>query len=265
MSRDGRVDVGLTTVTSRTVLPSPHDASGRAEFVAERLRDAIRLGLVLDGERLPAEPVLADQMGVATVTLREALSALRAEGLIVTRRGRGGGSFVRVEADRVQRHLAAQLTQWSVQDLREIGDHRAAVSGAAAALAADRALPAEVARMHAQLERLAAASSTSERRRADTQFTIEIAAAAQTSRLAREEVRLRAEVGDLLWLSHDDDEHRQAVRSRRRLVTAIGSRRRAAARSLAERLVWADMDHLIRLRLDAYAISPRSPGFGAAG
>src|SRR4051794_24590495 len=89
-----RLGVGLTTATARTILGTAQP-SGRAEQVAQRLGEAIRLGLILDGERLPPEIQLSEQLGVATVTLREALAALRKEGLIVTRRGRGGGTFVR--------------------------------------------------------------------------------------------------------------------------------------------------------------------------
>src|SRR5438445_33045 len=78
-------------------------------------------------------------------------------------------------------------------------DHRAAISGAAARLAAERALPDEVEGLRAQAARLRTAETVSERRRADTQFTLGVAAAAQSTQLAGEEMRLRAELGDLLW------------------------------------------------------------------
>src|SRR6266576_1204176 len=84
----------LTTVRARTLF-TPLDTGGRADTVTRRLAQAIRLGLLLDGERLPAESQLAGQLGVSTVTLREALATLRTMGLVETRRGRGGGSFVR--------------------------------------------------------------------------------------------------------------------------------------------------------------------------
>src|SRR5262249_38648609 len=78
---------------------------------------------------------------------------------------------------------------FSTQELRDLGDHRAAVSGMAAKLAAERALPEEVRSLARQVERLGAARTTSERRRADTQFNIEVAAAAQSPRLTQEEPR----------------------------------------------------------------------------
>jgi DNA-binding FadR family transcriptional regulator len=232
----------LTTATARTLL-MPLDG-GRAELVARRLGEAIRLGLLADGDRLPPERRLAEQLGVAPVTLREALAMLREEGLVTTRRGRRGGTFVHAPAD-----LGEPLRRFSVQELRDLGDHRRAIAGTAAQLAAERALPEEVGRLREQLERLRAAVLPSDRRRADTQFTIEVAAAAQSPRLTREEARLRAEVGDLLALGRDD--HAALVRERVLLVRAIAGRRSARARQLAEKHVVAETARLIELRLGA--------------
>jgi DNA-binding FadR family transcriptional regulator len=248
--------VGLTTVAARTLLApgdqlGPAGGLGRADQVVRRLSEAIRLGLILDGERLPPEARLAEQLGVSTVTLREALAVLREQGLVTTRRGRGGGTVVRAPGD-LAGGLVRRLRGFTIQELRDLGDHRGAVSGTAARLAAERALPGEVENLSRQVQRLRAATTTSERRRADTQFTIEVAAAAQSPRLAREELRLRAEIGDLLWLQLDEDDHRESVRARDELVTAIQRRRPARARELAERHVAADTARLVRLRLRIY-------------
>jgi DNA-binding FadR family transcriptional regulator len=234
----------LTTATARTLLAPLEESGGRADLVARRLGEAIRLGLLLDGERLPPELQLADQLGVSTVTLREALAVLRDEGLVATRRGRKGGTFVRAPAD-----PGEPLRRFSVQELRDLGDHRSAIAATAAELAAERALPEEIRRLGEQVERLRAAATPSERRRADSQLAIEVAAAAQSPRLAREEARLRAEIGDLLALGGAD--HDALVRARGRLVAAIGERRAARARDLARRHVATETRRLIRLRLRA--------------
>src|SRR5262249_28614159 len=138
--------VGATSVPSLRArsLFAPIDAGGRAETVVWRLIQAIRLGLLLDGERLLAESALASQFGVSSVTLREALATLRSMGLVETRRGCGGGSFVRAPQEPQPAHLERPLRLLSLHELRDIGDHRAAVAGAAAKLAAERALAGDV-------------------------------------------------------------------------------------------------------------------------
>jgi GntR family transcriptional regulator len=61
--------------------------------VADRLRQQIDSGEWSAGHKLPSESELMAQFGVSRVTVRLAIGALRSEGLIVTRQGRG--SFVR--------------------------------------------------------------------------------------------------------------------------------------------------------------------------
>ncbi len=69
------------------------------EETVERLLQAIKLGLVRYGERLPAERDLAVRLGVSRVTLREAIRDLQRAGYVESRRGRFGGTFVRYRPD----------------------------------------------------------------------------------------------------------------------------------------------------------------------
>jgi DNA-binding FadR family transcriptional regulator len=64
------------------------------EITVARLAQAIKLGLVAEGDRLPAERDLAERLQVSRVTLREAIRALREAGYLESRRGRTGGTFV---------------------------------------------------------------------------------------------------------------------------------------------------------------------------
>jgi DNA-binding FadR family transcriptional regulator len=244
--------VGLTTAAARVIMGSGDEPVGRADQVAQRLGRAIRLGLILDGERLPPEIRLSEQLGIANVTLREALATLREQGLVLTRRGRAGGTFVRAPLDADPAALPGRLAALSTQDIRELDDHRAAIATTVADLAAQRAVPDEVDELHRQVERLRAARTPSERRRADTQFTILLASAAQSSRLTTEAIRLLAEIGDLLWLRLSPAEHDDAVRVRFRLVNAVGRGNRARAREAAEQQVAADTRRLLDLRLALY-------------
>ena len=67
------------------------------EGCVEQLATAIRLGVYPSGTALPAERDLAERMGVARATLREAIAALRQTGMVRTTRGRGGGTVVSYE------------------------------------------------------------------------------------------------------------------------------------------------------------------------
>src|ERR1700735_5121517 len=78
---------GISLIAPLTVL-------SRAEEVALRVGQAIKLGLLPDGEQLPSEAEFAAQLGVSPMTLREALAMLRQQGLVQTLRVRAGGTFV---------------------------------------------------------------------------------------------------------------------------------------------------------------------------
>ena len=242
--------VGLTTSTARAVLGTS-DALARADRVAERLARAIELGLILDGERLPPEAQLADELGTATVTLREALATLRAHGLVETRRGRGGGTYVR-HTDPDDHALSERLAGWTVVALRELGDHRRAISGTCAALAAERGLEPDVARLHQRIGILERATTASDRRRAATQLSLEVAAAAQSSTLTREELALHSRLGDLLWWRSDEEHHALVVGLWGRLASAVGRGAAGEAREVAEALVHREGERLVALRMTLY-------------
>lgn len=184
------------------------------------------------------------------MTLREALSTLRHDGLVETRRGRGGGSFARSPTEASMDRLRTTLRELSVHELREIADQHLAISGVAALLAAERADDGDIAALHGLIERLEAASTPGDRRRADARFHIEIAAAAQSSRLTRQEIDLQAEVSELLWMpSSEAIPHREAVADHREILRAIESGDTALARSAAERHVTRGIERLIEFHL----------------
>jgi len=239
----------VTTVRARALF-APLDAGGRAETVTRRLIDAIGLGLLLDGERLPTEADLAGQLGVSTGTLRDGLAALRTMGLVETRRGRGGGSFIRAPRGHDRTRLELPLRHRSLHELRDVGDHRAAIAGAAARLAAERAVDGEVATLREHLERLRAARTLTDRRRADARIHVEIAATAQSPRLTREEMGLWSTVGDLIWLPVGPAQIAAVIDEHIPLIDAIEDHDGERARGLAERHVAAETDRLLALRLE---------------
>lgn len=60
----------------------------RHSAIAEQLRDRIRRGELAPGDSLPSEAALCDAFGVSRGTARQALTTLRAEGLIAGGRGK---------------------------------------------------------------------------------------------------------------------------------------------------------------------------------
>ncbi len=62
--------------------------------IGEQLAEAIASGALAPGDRLPPERVLAAELGVSRMTVRQALGALERRGLIARTQGRGGGTFV---------------------------------------------------------------------------------------------------------------------------------------------------------------------------
>lgn len=73
----------------------PVRAANAFEETVERLLQAVRLGVVAPGQRLPPERELAARFGVGREKVRESLRALTAAGYLEARRGRYGGTFVR--------------------------------------------------------------------------------------------------------------------------------------------------------------------------
>ena len=73
----------------------PVRAGNGFEEALEQILHVVRLDLVPGGQRLPAERELADMLGISRVVLREVLRVLQEQGLVESRRGRYGGTFVR--------------------------------------------------------------------------------------------------------------------------------------------------------------------------
>ncbi|WP_310734588.1 FadR/GntR family transcriptional regulator [Azohydromonas caseinilytica] len=149
------------------------EAGTLADQIHARMVEAILCGDFPRGSRLPTEWELASRFGVARSTVREALSRLRSDGIIETRRG--SGSHV------VGAPAAAGVTTppiHSLADVERFYAFRSCVEAGAAAAAAECCCPEELGAIRAGLEALRQAM---ERGRpsaeADTQFHVAIARA----------------------------------------------------------------------------------------
>ena len=211
--------------------------AGRAEQVARRLADAIVLGVLTPGERLPSEAELARRFGVALVTTREGLGILRQAGLVETRRGREGGSFVVHPGDTDDALLTTRLRGLSQVELSDLAVYVTAIAAGCADRAAERSTPADDERLR---EWLAAADfeAAPQARRNAGGFLLELAVLSQSTRLVREQLRLQAEFGPLLWLGMRDPGVRAgAAAATRAIAQAVAARDAAAARAEVSRLL----------------------------
>jgi len=206
---------------ARSAIFAPLGDQGRAVRVENRLAEAIRSGVLTDGERLPSEPELAAMLGVATVTAREALVALRAQGLVTTTRGRGGGSFVTRPEPSGAAELGSRLAAMSRVELRDRGTIYGVILAGCAELAAERADATDIEGLHALLVD-PGETDVGLWRHADSELYLSIAALTQSARMTREVVRLEADFGALLRLPLSDAAFRAATAARHRaLVDAI--------------------------------------------
>ncbi len=106
------------------------------EEIGQRIADDIASGRLMPGARLPTEQEMIDAMGVSRTVIREAVAALRAEGLIATRQGIG--SFVAEQPAQALFRIEPGQTA-TLADALHIMELRTAVETEAAGLAAERA------------------------------------------------------------------------------------------------------------------------------
>jgi DNA-binding FadR family transcriptional regulator len=244
----------------RAVFAPLDEGTFRSKAVVRRLGSAIALGLIPDGERLPAETALAASLNVSTMTLREALADLRARGLVVTRRGRDGGSFVQAHQDALDGLSQARLRQLGTADLRELGDVHAAIAGATARLAAARASESEIARLRDIVDRLSTSRQEAQQRRLDGRFYVEIAASAQSVRLTLAEIDIQSELGQTPWPAEGSAiRFTETLQAHRMVIAAIAAHDGDRARSLAEDHLAARTRWLVEMRLHVGTVASPTP------
>jgi DNA-binding FadR family transcriptional regulator len=107
----------------------------------DRLAAEITSGKLQPGARLPTEQEMMSAMGVSRTVVREAVSALRAEGLIVTRQG--VGAFVAAGVLRRPFRIDPEGLR-SLAEVLNVMELRLGVEVESAGLAAERASPPQL-------------------------------------------------------------------------------------------------------------------------
>jgi DNA-binding FadR family transcriptional regulator len=200
------------------------------EETVERLGTAIRLGLLPPGSQLPPERDLAERLGISRSTLRQALTTLVQSGCLVSVRGRSGGTFV-AERPPLGQDVAADVLG---EGARAVLDYRLALETGTVVLAADRAQPGDVDRLEPLTERMAAATTFDDYRRADVRFHIGIAEATGSARLVAAMTEVQGQMSDLIArIAHPDEVLTNSNRQHRRLIEALRERDGAEAMRVA--------------------------------
>ncbi len=125
-----------------------------SDRLAALLHSQIERGELNPGDRLPTEPALSAQHGVSRTVVREAVSRLRSQGLLISRQGSGVYVAPRAHSQRLAFDPAVLDSIAAVIDVVEV---RRALEGEVAALAAERARPADIAAIEAALSAIEAA------------------------------------------------------------------------------------------------------------
>ena len=188
------------------------------EETVERLGTAIRLGLLVPGSKLPAERELARQLKISRSTLRQALTALVQSGLLVSLRGRKGGTFVSEQPP---------LTEGAGEPLEQgawaVLDYRVAIEAGAVLLACERADAEQLSRLDDLVAKMSGeVEDFEEYRRTDIRFHIGLAEAASSPRLLSAMTDVQGQMSDLIALiAHPPEVLGRSNEQHVRLVKAL--------------------------------------------
>jgi len=152
-------------------------SGNRVDAVYAGIIEAMSSGEYPESGRLPTETDLAQKYGVSRPTVREALSRLRLDGLIASRRG--SGSYVLRRPDRNIKRFAAIE---SIADVQRCFAFRIALESAGAGLAADLRTPRDLEDMRkafAEMERARNADDNAGFVEHDLEFHLVVARASQ--------------------------------------------------------------------------------------
>jgi GntR family transcriptional regulator, transcriptional repressor for pyruvate dehydrogenase complex len=152
----------------------------RSAEVVDRLAEQITSGKLPAGTKLPSEQEMMRGMGVSRTVVREAVAALRARGLVITRQG--AGAFVDPDTSR-QPYVIDPEGLGSLNSVLDILELRMAIESEAAAIASERATALQIKAIREAQRVFSRAISGGERAiREDFAFHQAIALATQNNR-----------------------------------------------------------------------------------
>lgn len=121
------------------------DEGNLSRQTAQHIRELLHAGDLQVGDRLPSERELGERFNVSRTVIREAIQILRAEGLVRIRMG--VGTFVTQSAPNILEGPLSALPHPESKKIQDLHQVRNVIEPAIAALAAENATPAHIARM----------------------------------------------------------------------------------------------------------------------
>lgn len=111
---------------------------GVADGIAQQIKERILSGALVVGARLPPERELARTFNVSPIVLRQALHVLKAEGLVVIKRGATGGAFVAAPSHSMVSETLSTFLRLRGTTIEQLSEARLIIEPGVAALAAER-------------------------------------------------------------------------------------------------------------------------------
>lgn len=233
----------------RDTVFAPIGGEGLVQQTVRRLGEAIGMGFLHEGERLPPENELAGRLEISPMTLRQALAILRETGYLETSRGRGGGTFVKSSKPFA---LPDDRSTISGEGLLDLTQFRIAVSGHAAALAAERSTASDVRQLSELVIVMGKRIAFRRFRQLDTRFHLGIASASRSARLMEAEAAIQRDLGGALALAGEKPTKLSLESSNEqhlKIVAAIEAKDPDRARAETISHVRGTADILVGLRL----------------
>lgn len=223
---------------------------GLADEIAEDVTRRVLAGEWLPEMALPSNRKLAESFGVSTLTVREAVKALEARGLIESRQG--SGTYVKPHGS------DGALVPWMIRpvdvaEYRELTEARRILESEIAVLAADRRTSGDLSRLRDSVERM-------ERARtdafgfldADLDFHVALAETARNRILLRTMLAIRGPLKRLMAARVAADVVRdgsldEAIADHQTLLRSIELRDPSAGRGAVASITTRAFDHLERI------------------
>lgn len=227
----------------------PPARSSVSNDVSGQIIELIRGGKLSPGDRLPGERQLAEQLNVSRTSVRAGVMRLITMGLLDSRPG--SGTYVREPGSEVLRDALAQHLFPDPQTLNELFELREIIESEAAARAAKRATPDQIANMRRWADEIATAAQRKDRdglAQADVEFHRQIVIATGNEVLLDVIDSIAPILRDMRYASTASLE---LLPGQRLILNAIEQHNSEAARH-------AMLDHLNMVRKKAEALSPIS-------